>query len=194
MLRTNTIDDVVLALDEAPVDPRTGNKVLYSVNWLATQDSMIGQVNEDWVRRELDWFNSGSNRLADMEGPVDVQGGPGGPRVLGHQLQVGEGGDQGEQERDQERRPDGAAHVGRDLAGEGVDAGPEDVAEDEEGQHRPGDDPVEAGLLGVLDAGDVPWGTWGRTVLRLAVDAVGHADHLSFGEVPHQGMPVEPSQ
>src|SRR5215218_6400781 len=116
---------------------------------------------------------------ADVEGPVDVQGGPGGPRVLGDQLQVGERGDQGEQERDQERGPDGPAHVGRDLAGEGVDAGAEDVAEDEEGQHRPGDDPVEAGLLGVLDAGDVPRGTGRRTVFRLAVDAVGHADHLS---------------
>jgi hypothetical protein len=27
-------------------------------------------------------------------------------------------------------------------AGERVDAGPEDVAQDEEGQHRPGDHPV----------------------------------------------------
>jgi thymidylate synthase len=69
-LKTNTIDDVVLALSQAPIDPRTGNKVLYSVNWLATQDSMIGQVNADWVRRELNWFRSGSDRLEDMEGPV----------------------------------------------------------------------------------------------------------------------------
>ncbi|QFP95377.1 thymidylate synthase [Microbacterium phage YuuY] len=70
MLKQNTIDDVVLALASAPIDERTGNRVLYSVNWLATQDSMIGQVNEDWVRRELAWFNSGSNALKDMEGPV----------------------------------------------------------------------------------------------------------------------------
>lgn len=70
MLNQNTIDDVVLALASAPIDPRTGNRALYSVNWLATQESMIGQVNEDWVRRELAWFNSGSNKLADMEGPV----------------------------------------------------------------------------------------------------------------------------
>ncbi|WNN95844.1 thymidylate synthase [Microbacterium phage ChikPic] len=69
-MRTNSIDDVVLALQDAPIDPRTGNKVLYSVNWLATQDSMIGQINEDWVRRELAWFNSGSDKLEDMEGPV----------------------------------------------------------------------------------------------------------------------------
>lgn len=69
-MRKNTIDDVVLALSTAPVDPRTGNKVLYSVDWLATQDSMIGKINEDWVRRELDWFASGSDKLSDMEAPV----------------------------------------------------------------------------------------------------------------------------
>ncbi len=70
MLNTNSIDDVVLALAAAPVDERTGNQVLYSVNWIADQDSMIGQVNQDWVRRELDWFFSGSDELARMEGPV----------------------------------------------------------------------------------------------------------------------------
>jgi hypothetical protein len=70
MLRKNTIDDVVLALSSAPIDPRTGNKVLYSVDWVADADSMIGKVNEDWVRRELAWFHSGSDRLADMEAPV----------------------------------------------------------------------------------------------------------------------------
>ena len=70
MLHTNSIDDVVLALAAAPVDPRTGNKVLYSVNWVADAHSMFGPVNEDWVRRELAWFSKGSNRLADMEGPV----------------------------------------------------------------------------------------------------------------------------
>jgi hypothetical protein len=70
MLHRNSIDDVVLALQAAPIDPRTGNKVLYSVDWLADKRSMIGQVNEDWVRRELDWFRSGSRYLADMEAPV----------------------------------------------------------------------------------------------------------------------------
>jgi hypothetical protein len=63
-------DDVAMALTSAPVDPRTGNKVLYSVNWRATTDSMIGNVNPDWVRRELDWFRSGSDLLEDMEEPV----------------------------------------------------------------------------------------------------------------------------
>lgn len=70
MIHKNTIDDVVLALAAAPIDERTGNRVLYSVDWLADQDSMIGQVNPDWVRRELAWFNSGSDKLEDMEGPV----------------------------------------------------------------------------------------------------------------------------
>lgn len=70
MLTTNTIDDVVLALEAAPVDSRTGNKVLYGVNWVADKPSMIGAVNEDWVRRELDWFYSGSDKIADMEGQV----------------------------------------------------------------------------------------------------------------------------
>lgn len=63
-------DDVVLALAQAPIDPRTGNRVLYSVNWIADRDSMIGSINEDWVRRELNWFRSGSDMLVDMEGPV----------------------------------------------------------------------------------------------------------------------------
>lgn len=70
MLRTNTVREVVQALAAAPVDPNTGNKALYSVNWIADRPSMIGQVNEDWVRRELDWFFSGSDKVADMEGQV----------------------------------------------------------------------------------------------------------------------------
>lgn len=70
MLHKNNIDDVVLALAAAPIDERTGNKVLYSVDWIADKDSMIGHVNEDWVRRELDWFKSGSNNINDMEGQV----------------------------------------------------------------------------------------------------------------------------
>jgi thymidylate synthase len=63
-------DSIVLALSKAPIDTRTGNRVLYGVSWVADQDSMIGQVNEDWVRRELAWFRSGSDKLSDMEPPV----------------------------------------------------------------------------------------------------------------------------
>ena len=70
MIHKNSIDDVVLALAAAPVDSRTGNKTLYSVGWVADKPSMIGKRNEDWVRRELDWFLTGSNSLADMEAPV----------------------------------------------------------------------------------------------------------------------------
>ena len=127
-----------------------------------------------------------------MERPVDVEGGPGRPLVLGHQLQVGEGGDEGEQEGEQERGPDGAAHVGGHVAGERVDAGAEDVAQDEEGQHRPGDHPVEPCLLGVLDAGDMTLATGGLTLVRLAVDAVGQADHLLRAGVVSRHGGVEP--
>jgi Thymidylate synthase. len=67
---THDSDDMTLALAAAPVDPRTGNRVIYSVSWKATKPSMIGEVNPDWVRRELDWFMSGSDKLEDMEGPV----------------------------------------------------------------------------------------------------------------------------
>lgn len=70
MLHRNSIDDVVLALAAAPIDSRTGNRVLYSVDWVADKDSMIGSTNPDWVRRELEWFFSGSHYLADMEEPV----------------------------------------------------------------------------------------------------------------------------
>lgn len=66
----NDSNDVALALESAPIDPRTGNKVLYNVSWVADKPSMIGARNEDWVRRELAWFNSGSNSLNDMEPPV----------------------------------------------------------------------------------------------------------------------------
>lgn len=70
MLTRNSIDDVVMALAQAPIDERTGNRVLYSVDWIADKPSMFGNVNEDWVRRELAWFNSGSDKLEDMEAPV----------------------------------------------------------------------------------------------------------------------------
>lgn len=63
-------DYITLALEDAPVDPRTGNKVLYNASWEATNDSMVGRINKDWVRRELDWFASGSNSLDHMEPPV----------------------------------------------------------------------------------------------------------------------------
>ncbi len=63
-------DDMTLALAKATTDPRTGNRVIYGASWIANRDSMVGTVNEDWVRRELAWFRSGSDKLADMEAPV----------------------------------------------------------------------------------------------------------------------------
>lgn len=69
-MKPYTCDDVVIALQDAPVDPRTGNKVVYNASWIADRNSMIGNRNEGWVRRELDWFLSGSDSLDDMEAPV----------------------------------------------------------------------------------------------------------------------------
>jgi hypothetical protein len=70
MLKSNSVEDIVLALSTTDIDPRTGNATLYGVSWVADRPSMIGKVNADWVRRELDWFFKGSDRLADMEAPV----------------------------------------------------------------------------------------------------------------------------
>lgn len=67
---TDKCDEIVLSLDLAPLDKRTGNKVLYGATWIADRDSMIGNRNEDWVRRELRWFMSGSNSLNKMQPPV----------------------------------------------------------------------------------------------------------------------------
>lgn len=70
LITRHKCDDMVLALNDAPVDVRTGNKVLYGASWIADNNSMIGKRNEDWVRRELAWFTAGSNNLNDMEPPV----------------------------------------------------------------------------------------------------------------------------
>ena len=46
-----TSDDVVLALADAPIDSRTGNRVLYSVNWVADRgDPRYPGVDVvDWI-------------------------------------------------------------------------------------------------------------------------------------------------
>ncbi|GAA1029393.1 hypothetical protein GCM10009557_17730 [Virgisporangium ochraceum] len=85
------------------------------------------------------------------ERAVDVQRRAGRLRVLGDQFQVGERGQEREDERDEEAGPDGASRVGTDLAGERVDAGAEDVAEDEERQHRAADHAPQVGVLGFLN-------------------------------------------
>lgn len=67
---SNNCEMMVLMLDGAEIDPRTGNKVVYGASWVADRKSMIGTRNENWVRRELEWFRSGSNLLIDLEDPV----------------------------------------------------------------------------------------------------------------------------
>ena len=67
---TYTTGDVVLALNSASIDERTGNKVLYNVSFKADCDSMIGTRSEDYVRRELRWFWQASDSLDDMEPPI----------------------------------------------------------------------------------------------------------------------------
>ena len=76
---------------------------------------------------------------------VRVERRAGGLRVLGDQLEVGERGDRGHDERDQERRPGRTADLAGHLAGEGVDAGAEDVADDEQQQQPGPHHPLELG-------------------------------------------------
>jgi hypothetical protein len=59
-------------------------------------------------------------------------------------LGVGERGEEGEDERGEEARPDRPAHLGADLAHQRVDAGPEDVADDEDGEELGADGGAEA--------------------------------------------------
>src|SRR5215212_7314594 len=64
--------------------------------------------------------------------------------ILGDQLEVGAGGDRGHDESDQERQPDHAADLIGDVAGDGIDARPQDVTNDEEQQQLGGPSPVSA--------------------------------------------------
>ena len=89
--------------------------------------------------------HEGDERLP--EGLVDVQRRAGGARVLGHELGVGEGGEDRQDEREREGGPDRAAGLGPDLADERVDAGAEHVADDEDQQRLAPDDALEV-LLG----------------------------------------------
>ena len=70
----------------------------------------------------------------DAERLVRVQRGAGRLRVLGDQFQIAERGDRRDGERDQERQPGRPADLGGDLTGQRVDAGAEDVADDEQQQ------------------------------------------------------------
>ena len=82
----------------------------------------------------------------NAERPMRVERGAGGPRIFGDQLQIAEGGDQGHDEGHDEGQPDDPADLLGDLAGERVDAGAENVADDEQ-QEQPGaHHPVQARL------------------------------------------------
>ena len=68
-------------------------------------------------------------------------------RVLGDQLQVGEGGQRRHHEGQQERQPDDAAHRPGHGPGDRVDAGAQDVAHDEQEQELGPHDPFELVLV-----------------------------------------------
>src|SRR5919109_3973924 len=77
---------------------------------------------------------------------VRVERGTRGARIFRYQLEIAEGGDEGDDECHQERQPYNAADLLCDLAGERVNPGAENVADDEE-QEQPGThDPTEAGF------------------------------------------------
>ena len=86
----------------------------------------------------------------DAERLVRVERGAGGLRVLGDQLEVGERGQRGDDEGDQERQPGDAADLAGHLAGDGVDTGAEDVADDEQQQQLGAEHPLEVGVSGPL--------------------------------------------
>jgi hypothetical protein len=65
---------------------------------------------------------------------VGIKGGARRARIFGDQLEIAEGRHQRDHEGDQERQPDHAADLLRHLAGQGIDAGAENVADDEQQQ------------------------------------------------------------
>ncbi len=77
---------------------------------------------------------------------VGVERGACGPRIFRNQLEIAQGGDQGHDERHQERQPHHTADLLRDLPGERVNPSAENVADDEQ-QEQPGThDATEARL------------------------------------------------
>ena len=83
----------------------------------------------------------------DAEGLVGVQGGARGPGVLGDELEVAEGRHHRDHEGHQERQPDHAADLLRHLAGQRIDAGAQNVADDEEQQQSRTHHPTKADQL-----------------------------------------------
>ena len=90
----------------------------------------------------------------DAEGLVRVERRAGGLRILGDQFEVAERGDGGDQEGDQERQPGRPTDFGGHVTGQRVDAGAEDVADDEQQQQPGAHHPLQFGLL--LDSALAP--------------------------------------
>jgi hypothetical protein len=83
----------------------------------------------------------------DAERLVRVERSPGGPRMVGHQLEVGQRRQRGDRECNKERHPHDAAHLEGHLPGHRVDAGAEDVADDEQQQQPRTHHPLELGFF-----------------------------------------------
>ena len=66
--------------------------------------------------------------------------------IFRHQFEVAERGDQGHDERQKERQPYGSADLLGNLAGEGVNPGAENVADDEQQQQPRAHHPAQARL------------------------------------------------
>ena len=82
----------------------------------------------------------------NAEGLVGVQGGACGLGILGDEFEIAERGDQRDHEGHQEGQPDDAADLFRHLAGQRVDAGAQNVADDEEQQQPRSHHPVKTGF------------------------------------------------
>ena len=96
--------------------------------------SRLDEVDALVMPEQIDREGDQERHEVDAERLVRVERGTRGLRVLGDQLQVGERRQRGDPEGDQERQPGDAADLAGDVAGDGVDAGAEDVADDEQQQ------------------------------------------------------------
>lgn len=61
----------LLSIEEYVID-KTGKKTLEIINasFIADQPSIFGVVNKDYIERELNWYNSTSLNVYDIEGKV----------------------------------------------------------------------------------------------------------------------------
>ena len=82
-------------------------------------------------------------REVHTERLVRVQRGAGRLRIFAHELEVGERGQRRDDEREDERQPRHSAHVRDHVAGDRVDTGAENVADDEQQQQSGSEDSLE---------------------------------------------------